>query len=234
MPKAKVYNQEGQSVGEKTLPAEIFEVEVKEGLIQQAVELYLANQRKVYAHTKGRSEVRGGGRKPWRQKGTGRARHGSIRSPLWKGGGITFGPTKEASYKKKMNKKARRKALFMALSDKVKNEHLIIIDKIDIEKSKTKEFKNIVDKVGKAVAKEQTDKKVKNSYLVVIDPKNKPLFQASRNLAKIKVLSATSLNIYEILKYHWVFVTEKGLENVLKAFAAATSEKAKAKEVEKK
>jgi large subunit ribosomal protein L4 len=120
------------------LPKEIFDVEINPDLIHQVVVAQTANRRRVIAHTKGRGEVRGGGKKPWRQKGTGRARHGSIRSPLWKGGGVTFGPTKERTFKKEINKKMKRKALFMVLTAKAKNNLLLVLDKIILEQPKTK------------------------------------------------------------------------------------------------
>lgn len=234
MPKVKVYNQDGNLVGEEELKEEIFGVAVKEGLVQQAVETQLANQRKVLAHTKGRSEVRGGGRKPWRQKGTGRARHGSIRSPLWKGGGITFGPTKEVNYKKKINKKAKRKALLMSLTDKVKNNHLLILEELKISEAKTKKLQDILDKLLKAIKGDLEDKsKKKTSLLLVIEPKNRTVFQAGRNLAKLKILAANSLNIFDIIKYQYLILTRKSLEILYETFATSLKEM-KTKETNKK
>lgn len=222
MPKVKVYNQEGNQVGEEELKSEIFDVAVKQGLVQQAVETQLANQRKVLAHTKGRSDVRGGGRKPWRQKGTGRARHGSIRSPLWKGGGITFGPTKEASFKKKINKKAKRKALFMSLSDKVKSNKLFILEDLKLAEAKTKQLREILNKLITTINKDSDKKTInKDRILLVVKPKDQLVFQASRNLPKLKVLAANSLNIYDILKYKYIFLTKKGLEITYKTFVSS-------------
>ena len=128
--KVSVYNQEGKEVGKVLLPKEIFEVKVNPDLVHQVVVCQMANRRQPIAHTKDRGEVRGGGRKPWSQKGTGRARHGSIRSPLWIGGGVTFGPRKEKIFKKKIPKKMRRKALFMVLSGKAKENLLLVLDKL--------------------------------------------------------------------------------------------------------
>ena len=130
--KYEVLDQKGNKVGEESLPKEIFEVEIKNDLIYQVITSQMANKRRVIAHTKDRGEVRGGGRKPWRQKGLGKARHGSIRSPIWIGGGVTFGPRKERIFKKKIPKKMRRLALFMVLSDKAKRKFLILVDDLKI------------------------------------------------------------------------------------------------------
>lgn len=149
--KTILYNQKGEEVGTTLLPKDIFDVKINPDLIHQVIVSQMANRRKVVAHTKDRGEVRGGGKKPWRQKGTGRARHGSIRSPLWRGGGVTFGPRKEKIFKKKIPKKMKRKALFMVLSDKFKNNLLIVLDELKLEKTKTKFlvqlFENLKEKI---------------------------------------------------------------------------------------
>ena len=134
----KTYDQTGKEVGQTRLPLEIFGVKMNQDVVHRVVLAQRANQRQITAHTKDRSEVRGGGKKPWRQKGTGRARHGSIRSPLWRGGGVTFGPRKERNFKQKINKKMRRKALFMVLSAKAKDNLLVILSDLKLEKPKTK------------------------------------------------------------------------------------------------
>jgi len=144
MPNVNLYNQEGKEIGKAELTSEIFDVKLNSNLVHQAVVAQTANKRQVLAHTKDRSEVRGGGKKPWRQKGTGRARHGSIRSPLWRGGGITFGPTNERNFSLKINKKAKRKALLMCLSDKAKNERIILVDNLELAEAKTKKFFQIL------------------------------------------------------------------------------------------
>src|SRR3989344_5330800 len=135
---AKIYNMSGQEIGEQVLPAIIFGVKVKPELVQQVVVAQQANARAAIAHTKGRGEVRGGGRKPWKQKGTGRARHGSIRSPLWVGGGVTFGPTNQRNFTLGLNKKMKKKALAMVLSDKAAHERLILINTLAVPEGKTK------------------------------------------------------------------------------------------------
>src|SRR3990167_4153940 len=135
---AEVYNKENKKVGEVTLSDSVFGKKWNESLVHQVLVSQLANKREPLAHTKGRGEVRGGGRKPWRQKGTGRARHGSTRSPIWAGGGVTFGPTKHKNYSKKINKKMRRGAIFSALSRKFKDGELKFIDALELEVPKTK------------------------------------------------------------------------------------------------
>jgi len=142
--KVSVYDQQGKEIGTTLLPKEIFDVKLNPDLVHQVATSQMANRRQVIAHTKDRGEVRGGGKKPWRQKGTGRARHGSIRSPLWKGGGVTFGPTKERNFKKIIPKKMKRKALFMVLSAKAKENLLIILDTLKLPLPKTKVISQIL------------------------------------------------------------------------------------------
>src|SRR3989344_2772080 len=136
-----VYNQQGKKMEETIkLPKEIFEVPMNADLVHQVLISQTANKRQVSAHTKTRGEVRGGGRKPWRQKGTGRARHGSTRSPIWKGGGVSGGPRNDKNYERTIPQKMRRRALHMVLSEKVKNNLLVVIDSLDMEKAKTKQM----------------------------------------------------------------------------------------------
>ena len=144
MSKTTVYNQIGEKVKDLELAPDVFGVEVKSEVIQHAVVVQQANARHNIAHAKGRSEVSGGGKKPWRQKGTGRARHGSSRSPIWKGGGVTFGPSKVQNYSLKINKKARRKAILMGLSDKAAHDNVILLDTLAIKEAKTKNFFEIL------------------------------------------------------------------------------------------
>src|SRR6056297_1740846 len=138
--KSTIYTREGAEKGEVTLPESVFGAAWNADLVHEVVVGMQANARETTAHTKDRSEKRGGGKKPWRQKGTGRARHGSRRSPIWSGGGVTFGPRNERNYKKKINKKERRKALFMTLSAKASGDFLIVLDKLEVKKPKTKEL----------------------------------------------------------------------------------------------
>lgn len=145
--KVPVYNQKGEKVSEALLPKEIFAIKMNSDLVHQVVLSQVANRRQITAKVKDRSEVRGGGRKPWRQKGTGRARVGSTRSPIWRGGGVTFGPTTEKVFKKRIPKKMRKKALFMVLSAKAKENLLLVLDNLKIEKPKTKSMAEILNKL---------------------------------------------------------------------------------------
>lgn len=215
MLKVKIYNQEGQVVGEEELKPEIFGITPKLGLIQQAVTVQLANRRQVVAHTKTRGEVRGGGRKPWRQKGTGRARHGSIRSPLWVGGGVTFGPRKDQNFKKKINKKAKRQALLMSLSDKVNNNHLFIIENLQFKEAKTKNLEKVLTKFPASGTK----------LLLAVEPTDKQIFQISRNLKNLKVLAANSLNVYDVINYPYLVLTKKGLATLYQTFTPKIAQK---------
>lgn len=234
MATAKVYNQQGQEVGEQNLNPTIFEVKVKPAVIQQVVVALQANARQVLASTKDRSEVRGGGRKPWRQKGTGRARHGSIRSPLWRGGGITFGPTTERNFSLKLNKKAKRKALFMCLTDKVSQQKIILLDKLELSEIKTKKFFEILQnlklrekkvKAAKKISVPKTEnKKVKakkikeKSVLLIIPQKDEKINKSARNIFRLKVLNAASLNVLDVLKYQYLLLPILSLNKIEETF----------------
>lgn len=212
--KYPVHNQSGEKIKEVELNPSVFEVPVKEELVHQVVVAQMANSRQVLAHTKQRAEVRGGGRKPWRQKGTGRARHGSIRSPLWKGGGVTFGPTKERNFTKSINKKMKRKALFMTLSDKVIDKHLILLDELKVDGIKTKKFNEMINKLFSKVVKDETTQKT----LIVVPETDKNLIMSSKNLSKIKVIRADSLNVIDVIEYDYLLVPEKSLEIIKKIY----------------
>lgn len=183
-----LYNMSGKETGSIDLPKEIFEVEINKSLINQVANLQMSNRRQGTANAKGRAEVRGGGRKPWRQKGTGRARHGSNRSPIWRGGGVTFGPTNEKDYKKKINKKLKKKALFMVLSAKAKSDSIIVLDSFDLKEAKTK----IMAKALKVL-------KAENSAIIAIPMKNETIWKASRNIPGISVMPASDLNVLDLL-----------------------------------
>jgi large subunit ribosomal protein L4 len=161
--KYQVYNSEGSEVKKVDLNPAIFSVSPRIGLIHQAAVAQASSARTVLAHAKDKSEVRGGGKKPWKQKGTGRARHGSSRSPIWIGGGATFGPTKDRNFGKKINKKMKRKALFMCLTDRASDEYMVLLDKFEIKDNKTKEFVALVKSLKKVLKLERKAKKaVKN------------------------------------------------------------------------
>jgi len=205
--KVAVYNQQGKEIGQTLLPKEIFDVEVNHDLIHQVAVSQMANRRKVISHTKDRGEVKGGGRKPWRQKGTGRARHGSIRSPLWKGGGVTFGPTKERVFKKGINKKMKRKALFMVLSAKAKDNLLLILDKIVLEQPKTK----LITEVFKRFS-------LKGSSLVILPQKEKDLIRASKNIPQVETILAKDLNALDLLSFKNLIVLKDSIKAIKDTF----------------
>lgn len=187
-----VYNKNAENVGKVELPDDVFNLKMNSDLLHQVVTSQMSNRRQVIAHTKGRGEVRGGGKKPWRQKGTGRARHGSIRSPIWKGGGVTFGPTKERNFKKKINSKMARKAVFIALSSKVNDNQLSILDQMGMDKIKTKEIASMYKKVmhGKT-----------GKTLFVTPTSDKKIKLSARNLQGITTIEARNLNALDILAH---------------------------------
>ncbi|MDW7674966.1 MAG: 50S ribosomal protein L4 [Bacillota bacterium] len=206
MPKIALYNNAGAQVGEIELKDEIFAVEVNEAVMHQAVVQYLASLRRGTASAKTRAEVRGGGKKPWRQKGTGRARVGSIRSPLWKGGGITFGP-QPRSFEFRMPKKVKRLAIKSALSAKVQAGEIIIVDSLDFDQPKTKEML----KVLKALNAENA--------LVVTNAEEINAVKSARNIEGVKPLPATNLNVYDILKYNKLVMTQDAVAIVEEVLA---------------
>ena len=197
----KVYNQNGEVIGSEKLSAEMFEVPLNIDLVSQVAKVQEANRRQVLANTLGRSEVRGGGKKPWKQKGTGRARHGSIRSPLWVGGGITFGPTKDRNFSLNINKKMKRKALKMVLSDKAKTDALIVVDSLKLETGKTK---NIATMLTKFPMK-------KKSALIVYGNKNEHIVKGARNIPKVTSENVQNLNVLDLLKYQYMIIEKDAL-----------------------
>jgi len=185
----------------------IFGLPWNDDLVHQAVRVAFANQRPVLASTKDRSEVRGGGRKPWRQKGTGRARHGSIRSPLWKGGGVTFGPTSERNFKLKINKKMAQKALITALSGKAKDNEILILEDLKLSAPKTKEMAKVMLNFSQ----------IKNALLVISEP-NENVKRASKNLPNLEIININNLNILDVLKYQYLILTKEGIEYLNKKY----------------
>ncbi|MFA6909086.1 MAG: 50S ribosomal protein L4 [Patescibacteria group bacterium] len=211
MPSVAVYNNEGSKVSEVKLREDIFDVKVNPSLIQQAVVTQQANSRHPFAHTKTRGEVRGGGRKPWAQKGTGRARHGSIRSPIWKGGGVAFGPRKTRNYTKQINAKAKRKALFMVLSEKVRDNEFVVIDQLKFEKPKTKDIVGLMKKLP-----------VKKNVLLIL-PVNQPMiYKSARNLPSTQVILADSLNVVDVLRAHTLVMPQSAVEVIEKTYRRST------------
>lgn len=208
-----LYNQSAEKIGTVELPENIFNAPENNDLLHQVVTSEISNQRQVLAHAKGRSEVRGGGRKPWRQKGTGRARHGSIRSPIWKGGGVTFGPTKERNFKKKINKKMARKALFTALSSKDKDSQIAVIDELKIQQPKTKEMAVIFKNLSKLFS----DGKI-SSTLMVLSSKNDQILRASNNLKNLDVIEARNLNPLTVIAHKNLLLLKDSIDEIKKVF----------------
>ncbi|MBZ4668656.1 MAG: large subunit ribosomal protein [Epulopiscium sp.] len=204
MAKVAVYNMSGQQVGEIELNDAIFGVEVNEHVLHAAVVQYLANQRQGTQSAKTRAEVRGGGRKPWRQKGTGRARQGSIRAPQWTGGGVVFAP-KPRDYSFKLNKKVKRLALKSALTSKVQENKFIVLDELKLDTIKTKEMKKVLDNLKLTKA------------LIVNDDKNVVL--SARNIPDVKTISVNNINVYDILKYDTFVVSKDVLQNIEEVYA---------------
>ena len=206
--KVKVYNQNKEETGEIELPKEIFEIEINSDLIHQVILAQQGNRRQGTAQAKMRGEVRGGGKKPWRQKGTGRARHGSTRSPLWRGGGVTFGPRGDRSYKKKIPKKMSRKALFMVLSAKAKENLILVLDNLKFEKPKTKQMAEILNKLFLK----------QGSGLIALARIDKNLILSIRNIAKTGSIQAKDLNALDLLSYKYLVISEQGIETIKKTF----------------
>jgi len=213
--KIDLYNQQGEVSGSMNLPKEIFEVKFNSDLVHQIAVSLSANKRQISAHAKTRGEVRGGGKKPWRQKGTGRARHGSIRSPIWKGGGVTHGPRKDRVFGKDIPKKMRRKALFMVLSQKLNNKQLVVLDKIGSEKGKTKEMAKSLSKLPCRNA----------TTLIALPEYDKKVFLAARNIKKTSVEDARNLNVLDLLNNKYLLLTKDSIKTIEKTFTPLNKEK---------
>lgn len=201
--KIKLYNQEAKVLEDMEVSDKVLGVKASAALLHQAVVAQMANARQVLAHTKDRSEVRGGGKKPWKQKGTGRARVGSSRSPLWVGGGVTFGPTKDRNFSQKINKKMKQKAIAMALSDKLGQSSLAILDSFKVEEFKTKQVNSILAKFEKEIFK--TDRR---NILIISGTKDEKAKYSSRNLTGVKLINQENINIVDLLKYRNLLVTK--------------------------
>lgn len=199
MTEVPIFNMKGQAVGKMALDKNIFNGEVNEAILYQAIKMYESNLRQGTASTKTRSQVSGGGKKPWRQKGTGRARAGTIRSPLWRGGGIIFGPHPR-DYSYAIPKKIRRLALISSLNAKLNNGELVVLEEIKIAKPKTREFMSILRNL-----------KADDKPLVVVDDKDKAIILASRNIPELLLRDYKMLNAYEVLKQHKLILTQKAL-----------------------
>ena len=206
MAKVSVYNMEGKEVDSIELDDAIFNVEVNEHLVHMAVLNQLANNRQGTQKAKTRSEVRGGGRKPWRQKGTGHARQGSIRAPQWTGGGVVFAPVPR-DYSMKMNKKEKRAALKSALTSRVQENKIVVVDELKMDEIKTKKFAKVMSnlKVDKA--------------LVVLADNDKNVVASAKNIPSIKTASTETINVYDILKYNTLVLTKDAVKNIQEVYA---------------
>lgn len=221
---AKVFSKEGKETGKVDLPEAVFGVAWNPNLVHEVVTGMQANARHSTAHTKDRSEVRGGGRKPWKQKGTGRARHGSNRSPIWTGGGVTFGPRTEKDYSVKINKKVRAKALATVLSKKLTDQEIIFVDSIAMSEPKTKEAKLVFAAIANGSGNDAMARKRKNAALVVLPTRDMATEKSFRNFGNIEVTQAKDVNPVNLLTYKYVVVVDPASTiEILDKRIAATS-----------
>ncbi len=207
MPKVALYNMLGEQIGDIELSDDVFGIEVNTHVMYEAVKAYLANQRQGTQSAKTRSEVRGGGRKPWRQKGTGRARQGSIRSPQWKGGGVVFAP-KPRDYSIRLPRKIKRLALKSALSAKVKNNEIVVLDQLKMETPKTKDMIKVLG-----------DLNIAKKALIVLPEKDENVVLSARNIQGIETCHVSTLNVYNILKYDQFIITKDAVNKVEEVYA---------------
>lgn len=207
MPKIDVYDMKGKKVSDVELAESIFGIEPNENIVHSVLINYLANQRQGTQSTKTRAEVRGGGRKPWRQKGTGRARQGSIRAPQWIKGGIALGP-KPRSYKYSVNKKERRLAIKSLLSSKVLEKELTVVDKLELSEIKTKTMVKLL-----------TDLKVEGKTLIVLPEKNENVLMSSRNIEGVKTILLNNINVFDLLKYNNLILPLETVKKIEEVYA---------------
>jgi len=204
----KIYTRDGAESGSITLPESVFGVAWHPDLVHEVVVGMQANARAGTAHTKDRSEVRGGGRKPWKQKGTGRARHGSRRSPIWTGGGVTFGPRSEKDFSVKINKKVKAKALASVLSKKLADNEVFFVDSLAMEEPKTKDAKAVIAALAKGLGAESLMTKRKNAAIVILADRNAATEKSFRNFGNMEVIMAKDINPVELLTYKYVVVAD--------------------------
>lgn len=211
---AEVYNVKNEKVSTIDLPDEIFNAPWRPKLVHQILVALAANSRSPWAHAKGRGEVKGGGKKPWRQKGTGRARAGSIRSPLWRGGGVTFGPSKLRNYKQKINKKMRKSALFSVLSKKIREGELKIIDDFNVSEIKTKKMADVLNKLSGLNKKSKS----KSSVLLLPGVNKKTVILSVRNIKKTLVRDPKNLNVSDCLNRKFIFIEKAAVSEITNHF----------------
>ncbi len=207
--KVQIYNQDGTSAGELALEPKVFGVKANPALVHEVVVAQEANSRETISHTKTRGEVRGGGKKPWKQKHTGQARHGSTRSPIWVGGGVVFGPRKTRVWGVKINKKAKKQALKMVLSDKVAENRLVVLSGFDVNEFKTKKVAAILAKLPSAGKKS----------LVALPAVTEKIWKSAANLPAVSVSSTKSLNVVDLMKNKFLVTTVDGVNSLIKTLS---------------
>ncbi len=203
---AKIYNQKGISVGTINLPPKVFTAKWRADLVHQVVEGMRSNKRAGTADTKSRGEVRGGGKKPWKQKGTGRARHGSSRSPIWVGGGVTHGPLSEKNYKRKISKKMRAQALFSVLSRKMKDGEILFVDSLSLPETKTKKAVEIMKNLSKASGFKSLAGSKKPKVLTALFERNEKTEKSFRNLPQLEIVFIKNINPFDVLKHQYLLI----------------------------
>ncbi|MFA4817597.1 MAG: 50S ribosomal protein L4 [Parcubacteria group bacterium] len=208
MAKISVHNLDGKKIEDIELADSVFGLSANDDLVHQVYVSLMGNKRQVLAHTKNRGERAGSGIKPWRQKGTGRARVGSLRTPTWRGGGVAFGPTKDRNFKKKINKKMNAKAIAMVLSGKLRDKEIIVLDKLELANQKTKEMAAVLKKF-----------KFKGSALLSFGGKEKDLMRLSRNLVKVKNIATDQLNVLEMLDNKNLIMSKESIKYLEKKYA---------------
>ncbi len=204
---SKLYNQDGKEIGMVTVPEAVFDVKENRDLLHQVAMAFRGNARQSAAHTKDRSTVSGGGKKPWRQKGTGRARHGSIRSPLWRGGGVTFGPTHERNYEKKTTKKMRARALAIVLSEKLRRKQLFFVDALTLAEAKTKRAKEILSDLSGIPHADGIMKKKQNALFISIPAQDETIQRAFRNMGNVEISPVKDVSALQALTYKYLVIT---------------------------
>lgn len=205
--KFPVYNLKGEKVKEVELSEKIFGVKKNDELLHQVFVAQHANQRRVIAHAKDRAERAGSGKKPWKQKGTGRARVGSVRTPVWRKGGVVFGPTKERNFKKDVPKKMNRKALLLALTGKISEKNLVIVENFKLAENKTKLMNKVIGNL-----------KLNGSILVGFSGEEKEVKRAINNLPKVDGISVENLNVFEMMNHKWLVISEEGVRMIVNKF----------------
>ncbi len=205
MAKAKIYNSKGKEAGDITLPESVFEQNWNADLVHQVITSLMASKRTPVAHAKTRGEVSGGGKKPWKQKGTGRARHGSTRSPIWVGGGVAHGPRNDKSYFKKVNLKQKSKALATILSSKFRDGEIIFVENIKFDTPKTKDAKEVISSFSKIKGFEKINKKT-NAALIAMSEKNSAVEKSFQNFSNVSVLETRNINPVEALKFKYILI----------------------------